>query len=357
MKPYLYSLIAAAAACGLASAQTTAKTDPVGYMTIPIPGTGGGGGSKLQISNQGLLPNGPAAAGGGVSVSFSGTTMTDTNATFTPSAFVTGSPLSHLLEITSAGSLEGVMSWITSNNATQIVTSDNLSAAGAGASYRVWKAYTMATLFGNPPASSVLGGGESAATADSVQILDPLTNSYTNFFFKNAGKGGTGWQSSNLAITTPANYAIDPNDGLVILRKLSADGALVVNGAVKKGKTNVRVEGNGTTTVLNIIANQIPVDQLTLGTSGLFTNDPATGLKGGESAATADTLLIFNAATNAYTTFFFKNAGKGGTGWQSSDPAILSPSTYPLPSTGGLLIQRKAGVPFNWKVPTVNIAP
>jgi uncharacterized protein (TIGR02597 family) len=347
-----YSILAAAAACGMALGQT-AYTTPVGYMTVPIPGTNSEVPSKLQLANQGLLPNGPAAAGGGASVSFDGTTLTDTDGTFTPSAFVNGTANSHVLEITSDGPVKGALSWINANTATTITTNDNLSSAGDGASYRVWKAYTMATLFGNPPASSVLGGGESATTADSVQILDPISNTYTNFFFKNAGKGGTGWQSSDVAITSPANYAIHPNDGMVILRKQATDGELVISGSVKTGATMVRVEGNGTSTILNILANQIPVDQLTLGASGLYTGNATTGLKGGESATTADNLLIFNADTNEYTTFYYKNSGKGGTGWISSDPAILTPATYPLPSTGALLIQRKAGNAFNWTVPTV----
>jgi hypothetical protein len=79
-------------------------------------------------------------------------------------------------------------------------------------------------------------------------------------------------------------------------------------------------------------------------------------MKGGDSESTADALLIFNAETNAYTSFWYKNSGKGGTGWQSSDGSITVPANYEFPSTGALLLQRKAGPAFNWQVPTVNIA-
>ena len=357
MKKTIYSFIAAAAACGFAGAQTTAYTTPVGYMTIPIPGTGGVGTSRLQIANQGLLPNGPAAAGGGATVSFSGTTLTDTAGAFTPSAFVNGSIDSHVLEITSAGLLQGALSWISANTATTITTDDDLSGAGSGASYRVWKAYTMATLFGDPPAPTVLGGGADGVSADTVQILDPVSNTYTSFFYKNSGKGGTGWRSSDVGIASPKDTAIFPNDGMVILRKQSGPGSLVVSGSVKTGATSVRVEGNGSSTVLNILANQVPVNQITPALSGLYTGNAATGLKGGADAVEADTILVFNAAANSYTTFFYKSSGKGGTGWRSSDPAITVPQDYAFPSDSSLLIQRKAGAAFNWKIPSVTVAP
>jgi len=349
-----FSIAALFCASGFATAEPV-YTTPVGYMTVPIPGTGGVGTSKLQLANQGLLPSGPAAAGGGDSVTFDANVLTDTNGNWAPGDFVNGSEVSHVLEITSEGALQGAMSWIVSTDIQEIETSDDLSAAGAGASYRVWQSYTISSLFGNPPTATTLGGGTDASTADTVQILDPLTGNFTNFFYQNSGKGGTGWKSTDLSITSPASYAIFPNDGILIQRKQSADGELVISGSVKTGSTKIRVEGNNTSTVLNLIANQIPVDQITLGQSNLYTGDPASGLKGGTDASTADTLLVLDASTGNFTTFFYQDSGKGGTGWKSSDLNIAVPSDYVLPSTKALLIQRKAGSAFNWTVPTLNL--
>jgi len=346
-------------------AATAAVTDPVGYLTIPIPGTGGGGGSKLQLGNQGLLPSGPALVDDGTGVTFGndvgGDFLEDADGAWTGGDYVNGAEPSHVLEVTSGAALVGTMSFITSTTDTpaKIYTADDLSSAGAGAAYRVWETYTMASLFGNPPTADVLGGGADGAEADGVQILDPSTNTYTNFFYKDSGKGTLGWQSSDGSITAPADYAIHPNDGLVILRKQDADGALTVSGAVKPGQTNVMVVGDATpgVTTLNIIANQIPVDQLTPGNSGLYTGNAATGLKGGADGAEADSLLVFDAATNSYTTFFYKDAGKGTLGWQSSDGGIAVPADELLPAEGALLIQRKEGASFNWVVPAVTVAP
>ena len=358
MKTTLYSLLAAAAACGLASAQT-AYTTPVGYMTVPLPGTGGGA-PQLQLANQGLLPNGPAAAGGGASVTFSGTTMTDTDGAWAAGNYVQANgQVSHLLEITSDGSLKGAMTWITGTGVQTITTVDNVSAAGAGASYRIWQAYTIASLLGNPPTDAVLKPAADVATADNVQIYDPVTNLYTTFFYKTATKvAPAAWQSSDGTIPVPANYAIHPNDGLLFLRKQSGDGSLVVTGSVKDGQTQALVQGNvapGANT-LNIIANQVPVQQVTLGNSGLFTGDPATGVKAAADVASADNILVYNPTTDLYTTFFYKTATKvAPAAWQSSDPAITNPTNYLLPSDQSVLLIRKSGDSFSWKIPSVSI--
>ena len=363
MKTLTYSIFAAALACGFVSATTTAYTTPVGYMTVPLPGTGGGSPQTLQLANQGLLPSGPAYAAGGSTVTFgsdgTGTYLQDTNATWAAGAYVNGSNVSSLLEITSAGSLKGAMSWITSSATQKLYTADNLSAAGAGASYRVWAAYTMASLFGNPPDAAVLAGGSGAAGADNVEIYNPLTNSYQVFWYKNAGKGTMGWVCEDSSVTDATNYAIHPNDGLVLLRKQSADGSLVISGSVKDGQTMVRVDGDATpsTVTLNILGTQVPVDQLTPGNSGLYTGDPSTGLQGSSGPASADNLLVFDAPTNSYKVFWYKNAGKGTMGWVCEDASVPDATNFVIPSTGAVLIQRKAAASFNWTIPAVSIAP
>ena len=363
MKKLTYSIFAAALACGFASATTTAYTTPVGYMTVPLPGTGGGSPQTLQLGNQGLLPSGPAYAAGGSTVTFgsdgTGTYLQDTNATWAAGAYVNGSSVSNLLEITSAGALKGAMSWITSSATQKLYTADNLSAAGAGASYRVWAAYTMASLFGSPPTSSVIAAGADGAAADNVEIYDPVADKYTVFFYRTASKGAQGWQCDDASITDPTNYAIHPNDGLVVLRKQSADGSLVISGSVKDGPTMVRVDGDSTPgkTTLNILANQIPVNQLTPSNSGVYTGDGATGLQSGADASSADNLLVFDAASNAYKVFFYRTASKGAQGWQCDDAAVTDPANFVIPSTGAILIQRKAAASFNWTIPAVSIAP
>jgi hypothetical protein len=351
---FTFSLLAAAA-CGLANAQT-AHTDPVGYLTIPIYGKGTGT-QKLQLANQGLLP-GDAVQYVGVAESFGtdggGNFLQDDEGTWVSGNYVNGQLVSHLIEITS-GSLQGTMTWITSSATDKLYTSDNISSAGTGASFRILKTFTIASLLGNPPTSTVLGGGTTLTAADNLQILDPTTNSYQTFWYKNGGVGGTGWRSTGITNADVPVTAIHPNDGLVFLRKQSSDGSLVITGAVKTTNTKVRVEGDvAKQNVLNIIATTIPVNQLTPANSGLYTGSTSTGLKGGTTLSAADNLLIYDSATNAYTTFWYKNGGVGGTGWRAT--GVADPANYSIPSTAAILIQRKVGASFTWTVPGVTVA-
>jgi hypothetical protein len=364
MKPYLYSLIAVAAACGFASAQTTAYTDPVGYTTVPIPGTGGVGTSKLQLASHQLLPSGSTEFAGTVD-SFSGNILNDAAGTWSAGAYVNPTPPSgfpnytHLVEITS-GPLTGTFTWITATAANQITTFDNISAAGT-ANYRVRKAFTIASLLGDPPTSAVLGGGTSS-TADTMLLYTSTSGAYRTFYYKTSGAGGTGWRTTASTSVNVSSVAIHPTDsGLVFQRKQSADGSLVINGDVKTGATDVLIRGGGGTgpgaTTLNLIQALIPTDQLTLGTCGLYTGNPATGLAGGTSS-TADTVLTYNATTGAYTTYYYKTSGAGGTGWRSTASTSVDRSTQVLPSNGAILIQRKnSGTDFTWEMPAVIVGP
>jgi hypothetical protein len=371
MKTYIpYSLILVAASAGMAFGAETAYTTPVGYVTVPLPGKAtAGAANRLQIASEQLLPPNSTEFAG-VAESFSGNVLTDAQGTWAAGSFVNATPpagfpaYSHLVQITS-GPLLGTFSWITGSSANTITTFDNISAAGPNASYRIVKAFTIATLLGAVPPATVLGGGTSAAAADNFQIYNSFANTYTTFYYKNGGAvGGTGWRTSASNSLDVSSVAIHPTDsGLVFTRKQVGDGSLVIAGDVKVGATDVLIRGKAgtgpTTNTLNIVQAPIPVDQLTLGASGLYTGVVTTGLLGGTSAAAADNVLIFNAATNTYTTYYYKNGGAvGGTGWRTSASNSVDVSAVALPSNSAILIQRKgaAATDFTWEIPTLNIA-
>jgi len=369
-----YSILAAAAACGMALGQT-AYTTPVGYITIPIPSGGTVSSPKLQIASQGLLPT-DAVLFAGTSDSYGsdvdGTFLADAEGTWTSDSFVDTSESpnlnNHLIEITS-GPLLGTLTWITKTKAfvpedlpdpavpAKIYTYDDISAAGSGATYRVLKAFTISSLLGTVPASSVLGGAANAGDADNFLVFSSSSNSYGTFWYKSSGPGGTGWRSDVVAGTTaPAKTAIHPNDSaLIFVRKQASVGSLVIPGLVKTGVTDVQVVG-GSGTKLNILSAVFPVDQITPANSGLYTGDPNTGLKGAANAGDADNVLIFDATDNSYTTFWYKSSGPGGTGWRSDDLTIPVAADFTFPSVSGILIQRKNGTDFTWEIPQVEIA-
>ncbi len=365
-----YSLLLAAASCGVALGQTTAYTTPVGYMTVPIPagGTTVPGQFKLQIGNQGLLPGGgPAYAGAAEAygVDVTGFFVQDDQGTsWVAGTYGTGPQYSHVVEVTS-GPMTGSITYIKSSVATKLYTLDDLSGAGAGATFKVWKTFTIASLLGDPPMASVMGGGTNISDADNFLVLDPMTKSYVIFWYKNGGIGGTGWRANTPPLIPAISNAnapgtsIFPNDGYLIERKQASVGSLVISGAVKPGVTKVRVEGDGTSTVLNVIATQVPVDQIKFKDSNLYTGNAATGVLGSTNISDADNVLIFDADTNKYKIFWYKNGGIGGTGWRVSavPPIVGLAEDFVIPSTGSVLINRKSGPAFSWTVPAVVVSP
>lgn len=343
-------LIPAIAIAGIATANAQQTTTPVGYTTITLPGTGGSGSSKLQIASQGLLPSGATQYTGSISAADAGY-IEDSSGTWSAGDFVGGNnEYNHVVEITS-GDLAGSMTWITSApSGVRLNTVDDLSAAN-GESFRILKCYTLATLFGATPDASALAPAGDQSTADNFLIQDPTTGLYTTYYYKNAGIG-QGWKKSG-APGTFADEGIFPTDGLVIVRKQSDDGELVISGEVRTSATDVAVVGNGTGDVLNIVSIPNPVGQISLSGSGLYTGDAATGIAGGGDQSSADNLLVLDAATGLYTTYYYKNAGIGQ-GWKKSGAAGTHEDEI-IPAGSALLIIRKSADSFTWEIPAVTI--
>ena len=138
---FAYSLLAAAAVCGLANAQT-AYTTPVGYVTQPL----------VQGSNAfGITLHPPAVAKGSIDT-VNGTVLTDSDTTFSP---VSGRL--YVLEITS-GTLNGAIQEVpaASISGNTITTPDNLGTLGlqVGATYSLRLAPTLEEVFTTVPLSS-----------------------------------------------------------------------------------------------------------------------------------------------------------------------------------------------------------
>jgi uncharacterized protein (TIGR02597 family) len=150
-----YSLLAAAAACSLANAQTTAYTTPVGYVSLggtqfmqPAVDAETDQTISLPLKNAAVF-SGEAASSSSTSISFSGTPFSNLELVATP----------HIVEVTSGpkAGLQGLVTAATSSALT-IAPSDSsgdFSSIGA-ASVAVRPAFTVAGLMANsnPPAGT-----------------------------------------------------------------------------------------------------------------------------------------------------------------------------------------------------------
>ncbi|MFC5051524.1 hypothetical protein ACFPK9_13010 [Rubritalea spongiae] len=331
----------------LATSQAqTATTDPVGYVTITINGHNNEVSQGLTIASLSLVGSTEYSSNVSSFATGSNNTLTDTSATFAAGEFLNSGEISHYIEITS-GEHSGTITWITgSPGGSSLYTLDDLSHIAPNSSYSIKTAHTVASLFGSP---SVLAGSSSQANADEILILNASTGVYTSFWYKNAGLGGTGWQSTDSNILNPESYALFPTDGLLILRKQADDTSITLTGAVKQDETNVLIEGSG----YNLLSTLIPIEQLTPANCGLYTEDSTTGLAASSSLANADEIVIYNPTTKSFTSFWYKDAGLGGTGWQSTDSSIIDVANYQFPSNSALLVYRKQPDAFTWNMPSV----
>ena len=147
-------------------------------------------------------------------------------------------------------------------------------------------------------------------------------------------------------VTDASGTTLYPDQGVVIVRRAAGDISLILTGTVKTGPTVVPVESN-----LNLVANLYPAGTLTLGSSGLYTGNSQTGLAGG-TATTADQVLLFDPATGAYSIYYFKTSGLGGTGWRSAASNRVDASNTILPTAGAMFIKRLENrASFLWTVP------
>lgn len=355
------SAFALAAAFVPAGAQTTATTDPVGFISLTATGTHGGVSPALSFIGQGMTR--PVEVQSSVT-SVSGTSVTDSSASWTDDQFdvVTTNGVStgnaYYLELTSG---TGVGLWadiVSTNGATTahtgtpntVVLNADLSAyISAGTTYKIRKNWTLASIFGaNPTAAGASGlAGGSASGADQVQVYTPAVynnsgtlvtpGSYTTYYYKTAGlSGGTGWRSTASLSADASNAKFEPSSGILVRRFQSADTSFTLVGSVKTGTADLPISEG-----LNIVSNIFPTSSMTLGTSGLYNpSDPAGNtLVGGGAANAADQVLIYS--NGAYSTYYYKNSGlSGGTGWRSTASLSADASGTVIPSGASILIQR-----------------
>jgi hypothetical protein len=328
--------LVAAASMGSALAQT-ASTDPVGFITVSA-----GGGSvaapKFSLISPTLLR--PVEWQGAATVN--GTTVTVTGTPWTAAQFGTNGQ--YFVEI-ATGATPGAWTDIQSNGTNSLTTFDNLTAfAGANTTIRIRKHTKLVDFFGTTNSAGFLGG-TSLADSDEVTIYDG-TSAATYFYYNASGNNGVGAGWVDTGFNSASNVTIAPNQGIVIKRKAASTLNFTSIGSVKTGNTLLPVSPG-----LNVIGT-VAAAGLTLATSGLYTGNVATGVKGGNSLTNADEVMLITAnGTSVY--FYYDGSDNGGAGAGWVDARFNAAGTTPIFPGTSLVVTRKApNVAFNWTQPS-----
>ena len=342
LSPQSCSLLVAGISCLTTSVfAAEAMTDPVGFITLAITGTGGGA-AKYSFKGLGLTRS--VDYQGSAETSAGGTsTLVDNDATWTDNLFNgAAAAVTHYVEITSGPSAGTTYDITATTASTKTLTLAQPLAAGVAndSTFKVRKHWTIGDVFGPNNEGGLFGGN--SGSADQVLVYGPGGVPVT-YYYKASGPGGTGWRSTNSTSAPEVGRVIYPEEAIVIKRTQSADVSLVLTGAVKVGQSSYPVVvGN------NFLAN-VCATNMTLADSGLYTADNTlTGLKGGTSG-TADQVLLWNGT--GYDTFYYKTSGPGGTGWRSTNSTSAPEDTHAISVASAVIIVRKFNGAFNWVIP------
>jgi uncharacterized protein (TIGR02597 family) len=251
----------------------------------------------------------------------------------------------YFIELTS-GPSTGLLDDIVSNDTTRVSTATDLtSRMGGSQTYRICSHWTLGKVFGATNSVGLKGGG-AASEADNIQVWDPTRQGYVTYYYKTGGLGGSGWRATTESFVEMSNAVLRVNQGVLLMRQSTNNMPEVpVAGAVKLGTTISRVVSNGFTFAGNVYAAN-----LALGQSGLYTTNAITGLKGGNSAADADTVQIWEPLTQVFATYYYNTNAPGGGGWRSASGSSDASSNV-IPVGAMTIIQRKHPNAFDWRMP------
>ena len=335
MKLYRFPLCAAVALAVVSplNAQTTATTDPVGFVTVGI--TAGTGSAKKNTLFSVPLLEAESISGqvSGVITGVSSNSISNTNAGWTAGA-LSAPATPYLIQVTS-GAAEGRLFLIassaatggavagTANTATTVTVSSvdttqvNLTTLGIVAgtdTYKIYACDTLSSFFGTPGTTGVQGGTGPASADTIVAVVNGSSSTY--YYNTTSSK----WVRSALGNPDSSNVPLLPYFGIQYSRLANTPLSFVVTGGVPTEPRKTAVKNSGTT----IVSQFWPVDT-TLGTSGL-----SSVVTAGASASVADTVILTSGG--AASTFFYN-----GTNWKKV--VLGSPNADTQPITIGSSIQ------------------
>jgi len=319
-----------------AIAQTTVQGEAFGYVKINI-AAGTGSTKKTSLVSIPLLDE--AAIAGKITGRITGltaTTITSTGAGWTAGQLSTAAT-PHLLEITS-GAAQGRMLLIstTAANTTETVTLSTEEATRVGDlrnlgittgvengdTYRIRPVDTLSSFFGTP-ATTLIRGGTSASTADTISIV---SNGQSTTYFYNTGVTPNRWSRVSLGSPDASNTPIPPYAGVQYARLANTALEFIVTGKVPSGQREVSVKNSGTT----ILSPYWPVSQtlaqLALQNTPNWVKSSSSGL--------ADTVVL--SSGGSLTTFFHD-----GTNWRRVALGSPNANTNTVPVGASIMINKR----------------
>jgi uncharacterized protein (TIGR02597 family) len=277
-------------------AQTPVPTTPVSLISVTIPGAATAAVPGNRTVSIPLLK--PAEFTGRVTSLDNATSFSLANANL-PN--LTTPPRLVRVKSSSVAGHVGRFFLITGNTAARVTVDLNgtgLSnvngAIGVGDACEILPANTLGNVFGDASRPPALKAGATANEADNVYLWNGT--GWDAFFWTGAvGSPVNIWKLTGT--TDRTNTVIFPDDGVFIVRRDATPVNLTLVGTVPTTTEQSAISGAGGT----FLGHRFPVDT-TLAALGLAT---IPGWRAGATANTADTVRIWNNASNNWDTYFW----------------------------------------------------
>ncbi len=324
----------AASLMGIAQAQTTATTTPVGYITVTIPAATPPTIPEVNVAFAVQLYN-LSDFQGAVATFTAPNQFTLTGASFTAGAFATASAPRGVRIMT--GTQQGLLLLVTGNTTNQLTVAlpsgvaDINTLLTVGNTVQVLPINTFGSLFGTT--TPLLMPGETTDDGDVVFLLskDVSGNDKWLTFWHN----GTNWRRLGTG-ASQNNTILYPDEGVFIVHRGASPVTLTMMGTVPSTNEQTDLFGNGST----FLANRFPVDIQFLN-SGIDTT--ANWVKN-EDVNLADKVYLWNTTTRIWQTYWHNgtNWRRTGSGANKNTDLIKAGSAVVISrqsSTGAVLTQ------------------
>lgn len=285
-----------------AQAQTTAFTDPSGYVTVNVTPAASASSTATTAFSVSLRNSKKFAS---KATSISGQTVTVSGQSWTPTTEWADSSNPHLLYIENGSGVESFL--ITANTADTLTVNATVnleSRFSNDANIFIVEATTLGELFGATSEDVKLLESESSTEADNVYLWNG--SSWVRYWYD-----GTNWTKDGFSNNN--NDVVFPDDGVFILRRSTVALSIVFTGSVpvKDQLTSVPV---GST----FVGSRYPVDTK-LKDMG-FLNLP--GWVKSESSTEADNVYLWTGTT--WERYWHNNDNWTKDGFSNNDETVIS---------------------------------
>lgn len=331
MKLLRSSLAIFVAAGFSASAQTTATTDPVGFVSYTVNAN----------SDQRLgLPMQQASVFQGTSSNVSGTTVS--------AGGITALSGQNFLVVTS-GTANGKWEQITSSATGSVTLSSSISGFTTGDSFEIKPFWTLGTLF--PGGSGVPASADVYSPVGYVFLLNPNAvgvniSASAGYIYHDGSERTAGWYDGNDPDSgLQDNVVVSPEVALTVRNGTGSSTKVTYVGSVPTDKFALDIVRRAAGEQDNVVYNKFPAD-VTLGSSGLA---PVAVTPSPDVYSPGDVVFLFNLnATGvngaANSGYIYHDGSERPAGWyDNNDPDSGLKDSVVVPGGSTVMVRKAAG--------------